>query len=888
MSNKIGRFEVLSEIVHTANGSVYKASDPESGQTVALKTLQLDVLGEHAAAVVQSILDEADGTKSLNSHNIALLYGAGEIDGLFCASLEYVQGNSIATMMARKEGFSIWDIQDIARQTCQGLDHAHTHKVVHYSLEPAKIMVQWDGLVKMLGFGISMMGAHAAQASGTPPEVLHYMSPEQLRGDPLDGRSNIFSLGAILYEMVTERKAFAGEDAEQVRQSILEMTPVAPDQINRKVHPALSEVVMKAIAKNPEERHQSGQELVNDLERCKESTTKGAAKKNPQPVQGLNVPGNKPPVAAAPKPAPVAAPPKPAPVAVAPALPKPKAAPVVTAPPAPVAPVVEKKVEKVEVVEEPVAPPPVVAAAPVEAEVEQQPVPTHEPKAPVKAAAAAAGWNGGTTKAVGMNLQQTPKLDPSAQFISSVVKASVEALASEQATQSAAVAEPEVEAAPVEEPRRLPVDPMMAEPSSESGGAPRSFAEIDELPPLKEVYIAPPAAEAPPVAAEEPLPSSQAMPMSAFRTKEPEKPKIQPKEVARKAVTEIKKTPPKLFMYAITGAVGVILLIIVAIAFHIHNENADDDNGPTPAQSAQPQAAAQPAPKPAAPVTPPPAAQAPTQTVAPEAVAAEPPEVSVKPKYKDAKKKPAKAPTPVGATVVPGQLTVNSTPEGAQIAIDGKSDPSWVTPYNATGIAPGQHTVTISKSGFGTETRTIDVGAASKSVLAIQLATLSAQVSIASDPPGAAIILDGKDTGHITPTQLAVDKPGSHTLLVRKAGYLDETTTANLQSGQTFHYSPTLHVLGQTDEIKTVSKFKKVFGGTDTASMGTVSIKTNPKGAQIAVNRRIVDKASPVDFYLNPGNYMVDIVLSGYKDVHRVVNVDKGGKVVIDETLERQ
>ncbi len=359
MSNKIGRFEVLSEIVHTTNGSVYKASDPESGQTVALKTLKLDVLGEHAAAVVQSILDEADGTKSLNSHNIALLYGAGEIDGLFCASLEYVQGNSIATMMARKEGFSIWDIQDIARQTCQGLDHAHTHKVVHYSMEPAKIMVQWDGLVKMLGFGISMMGAHAAQASGTPPEVLHYMSPEQLRGDPLDGRSNIFSLGAILYEMVTERKAFAGEDAEQVRQSILEMTPVAPDQINRKVHPALSEVVMKAIAKNPEERHQSGQELVNDLERCKESTTKGAAKKNPQPAQGLNVPGNKPPVAAAPKPAPVAAP---APV-------KPKPAPVVAAAPAPVAPVVEKK----EVVEEPVAAPPVVATAPAEVEVEQEP-----------------------------------------------------------------------------------------------------------------------------------------------------------------------------------------------------------------------------------------------------------------------------------------------------------------------------------------------------------------------------------------------------------------------------------------------------------------------------------------------------------------------------------
>ena len=97
-----------------------------------------------------------------------------------------------------------------------------------------------------------------------------------------------------------------------------------------------------------------------------------------------------------------------------------------------------------------------------------------------------------------------------------------------------------------------------------------------------------------------------------------------------------------------------------------------------------------------------------------------------------------------------------------------------------------------------------------------------------------------------------------------------------------------MHLLGQTDDIKTVSKFKKVFGGGDVSSMGMVSIKTNPKGAQIAVNRRIVDKASPADFYLNPGTYMVDITFAGYKDLHRVITVDKGGKVVIDETMDRQ
>src|SRR5438128_5987200 len=235
MSNQIGRFEILSEITQSALGSVYKASDPDTGQTVVLKTLRLQPFGEQSAGLVQRVLEEVESTKPLNSHNIALLLGLEEIDGQFCAAMEYVQGNSIGTMLARKEGFSIWDLQDIARQTCQGLDHAHSHRVAHYSLEPAKIMVTWDGTVKVLSFGASSMGAFTCQTSGKAPEVLHYVSPEQLRGDPVDARSNIFSLGAILYEMVTETKAFPGDDADQARHAIQETTPVAPVQITPKI-----------------------------------------------------------------------------------------------------------------------------------------------------------------------------------------------------------------------------------------------------------------------------------------------------------------------------------------------------------------------------------------------------------------------------------------------------------------------------------------------------------------------------------------------------------------------------------------------------------------------------------------------------------------------------
>ena len=204
------------------------------------------------------------------------------------------------------------------------------------------------------------------------------------------------------------------------------------------------------------------------------------------------------------------------------------------------------------------------------------------------------------------------------------------------------------------------------------------------------------------------------------------------------------------------------------------------------------------------------------------------------------------------------------------------------------GITPGAHTIVISKAGYGTETRTIDVASGSKSFVSVQIASLLASISVTSDPAGAAILLDGKDTGKITPATINADKAGNHTILIRKQGYLDETTTANLQTGQTSHYAPTLRALGSTDDIKIGGKFKKMFGGSDAAGMGAITIKTSPKGAQVAVNNRILDKNSPVDFYLNPGTYVIDVTLSGYSNIHRVVTVDKGGKIVIDESLQRQ
>jgi serine/threonine-protein kinase len=818
MSNKIGRFEIASEITHSDRGSIYKATDTESGKTVTLKTLRLDILGEQAPALVATMLQEAEASKVLNSPNIALLYGASEIDGAFCADLEYVQGNSVATMLARKEGFSIWDLMDIARQTCQGLDHAHAKQVVHHTLEPAKIMVTWDGTVKVLGFGISTMSAFAAQASGVPPEVLYYMSPEQIAGEALDGRSNIFSLGAILYEMVTERKAFNGEDADQVRQAIQGSSPVSPDQVNRKLHPALSQLIMKALAKNPDERYATGQDLVNDLERCKESTTKAAAK-TPAKVGGLS----KPPAGIA-QPTRLGA-----------------STPGVAAPR-----------QTVPAQQTPIAQP--AAKAPMPA-----PTQTAETRAAAKAAAAGASATGADeVHTFQVQAAESPAAVSAGQAIEPELMS------------SAAVDEPVVQTP------KITVDPMMDESRQTSGPASRSFSEIDELPPLKEVRITTPAPAAP---QNEPEPSVQAV---VFNKKsEPEKPKIQPREAAKKAMKEIKKTPPQLFIYSIAAAVVVILAIVGMIAYHIHSENADEDTPPAAAPAESTQTAN------TAPVQAPATAAVPVQPT-PEAQTEDVAPVSVKPKYAAAGKKKQKNQAPVAVAVVPGQLSVSSTPAGAQIQIDGQSNAAWVTPYDISGLSPGQHSVAISKQGFATDTRTIDVASGSKSFVSIQLAQLTATVSITSDPAGAEVWMDGRDTGKATPAQISVDKPGSHSFIFKKQGYLDETTSANLQIGQISHLTPALRALGSTDDIRMGGKFKKMFGGSDTAGMGSIAIKTQPKGAQIAVNNRILDKPSPAEFYLNPGNYMVDITLSGFQSIHRVVTVDKSGKVVIDEIMSRE
>ncbi len=813
MATMFGRFEIQSELSKSDTALIYKAMDTEANQVVALKTQSLEPLGDGAEAFVETLIAEGESTRELVGQNIVLLYGAGEIDGQFCAAMEYIQGNSVATMLARKEGFSIWDLLDITRQVCAGLEQAAAKGVTHCSLEPAKIMVQWDGMVKILGYGISNMGFIGAESGKGLGRLMPYCSPEQIRGEAIDLRSNLFTLGAILYEMVAGQKAFDAADPAALVNQIENEIPASPSAINPKIHPAVNALIMKALAKDPADRYQSARELLDDLEKCKENGKKAA----PDAKKTASAPN----------------------IAVSSANRRAAASKFVSA-----------------------------ASSTID-----------PPAAETKAAAAAA--SGG-----GFRGSSSSSSSPNANFDSSFCSGfasntdsnsggrpigefeigAPESQAAFTPVQSAAAVEQETE----RQSPRIAVDPMMSEPAAGSSG--KSFSDLDELPPLKEPVFTPPVPEP----AESLLPVMQISP----RKEKEEKPKIQPREVAQKAIKEISTVPPRLMIYSILGAVGLILVVAIAIWMHVRSEDDGSTAAPRPAKAA----ASTPA-QPAAPTPVAPQAETPAPAVAP--LVEDQPSVTVRQVEKRAAKNSRRAPAPAPVVTL-GNALIDSSPQGAQFQVDGKSDPSWVTPLTVANLSPGKHIISVSKLGYLSEIRSVDVTAGGTSSVTLQLAPVNALVVVGSTPPGAQVVLDGKPTGRVTPAQFAVEK-GSHTVLLRKPGYLDETVTADLGAGQNFQYSPALRALGNAENIRTVGKFK-LFGrgGENAAGMGVISIHTQPKGAQIAINQRVLDKLSPVDLMLGPGNYVVDVTLTDFKTIHKVVSVDKGGKVAIDVILERQ
>ncbi|MGH9524385.1 MAG: serine/threonine protein kinase, partial [Terriglobales bacterium] len=260
----IGRYRIVRELGHGAMGVVYEAEDPNICRTVALKVVRTDHIGANRDEVVRRFKNEARAAGNLSHPNIITIHDAGEHDGLLYIAMECVQGTTLADLMAKQGHMPAEKVVEIIRQVCQGLDFAHKRGIIHRDIKPANILLS-DSLVKITDFGIANVG-DGMTITGTVVGTPNYMSPEQVLGKPLDGRSDLFSVGVMLYEMVTGERPFEGQSITTIMYKIVHEDPIAPRKLDTSIHPGLSAVVEKSLAKSPEARFQMGSELATALE----------------------------------------------------------------------------------------------------------------------------------------------------------------------------------------------------------------------------------------------------------------------------------------------------------------------------------------------------------------------------------------------------------------------------------------------------------------------------------------------------------------------------------------------------------------------------------------------------------------------------------------------
>jgi eukaryotic-like serine/threonine-protein kinase len=265
---KAGRYEILGELGRGAMGVVYRAVDPVIGRNVAVKTIRLteEGTGLTRPELLSRFQTEARAAGLLTHPNIVVVYDAGEEDGLYYITMELVVGQSMQAILDNGEAFPAPRILRIMEQACSALQFAHERNIVHRDIKPANLMLTADDTVKVTDFGtakILQFGTvqQTTHVMGTPS----YMSPEQVKGRPVDGRTDIFSLGVVLYEMLTAEKPFPGQSITTVIYKIVNEEPVPPRQLNPAIHPGLNDIVMRALAKEPDLRYQNCREMLEDL-----------------------------------------------------------------------------------------------------------------------------------------------------------------------------------------------------------------------------------------------------------------------------------------------------------------------------------------------------------------------------------------------------------------------------------------------------------------------------------------------------------------------------------------------------------------------------------------------------------------------------------------------
>ncbi|MFM1921546.1 MAG: hypothetical protein RLZZ303_3180, partial [Candidatus Hydrogenedentota bacterium] len=265
--SRLGRYEIVGELGRGAMGVVYEGRDTALGRRVAIKTARRDVMEASGMAeeMMERFLREAKSTAALEHQNIITVYDAGSEGDVAYIAMEFLDGGNLRDLLDTRRRLSPEEVAEIGATICEALAVAHAQGIVHRDIKPANIMTPVGKPIKLADFGI----AHIADSNLTQDGALvgtpHYMSPEQFMGQRLDGRSDLFSVGVMLYELLTGEKPFPGEALTTVMHNVMKAEPEEPRQRNYHVNGALSRVIMKSMAKRPQDRYPDGRTMAAAL-----------------------------------------------------------------------------------------------------------------------------------------------------------------------------------------------------------------------------------------------------------------------------------------------------------------------------------------------------------------------------------------------------------------------------------------------------------------------------------------------------------------------------------------------------------------------------------------------------------------------------------------------
>jgi serine/threonine protein kinase len=266
---QLGRYRIVSELGRGAMGVVYRAEDPVLSRRVAIKTILLQSDAEERTQYEQRFYQEAKAAGGLNHPNVVTIYDMGRDGDLAYMAMELLEGRELRDWM-REERLPLELVLDIVAQVADGLAYAHENGIVHRDIKPGNIMVLAGRRAKLMDFGIarvqmSDVKTQAGALLGSPK----YMSPEQVRGERVDQRSDIFSLGVVLFELVAGAPPFSGDDVSALMYQVCNRTAPAPSSIEPSLPAMLDLILAKALAKEPGYRYQSAAQLASDLRLCR-------------------------------------------------------------------------------------------------------------------------------------------------------------------------------------------------------------------------------------------------------------------------------------------------------------------------------------------------------------------------------------------------------------------------------------------------------------------------------------------------------------------------------------------------------------------------------------------------------------------------------------------